>query len=235
MHIILVHGAGGTPTTWDDVLPFLRARELQFTAVTNPMASLETDVANTTAAIDAAGGPVLLVGHSYGGAVISNAGRHPAVRGLVYVAAFAPDQGESVNGIVESYPPAQVSKYMRRGPNGEWWTDRGGDFWDEIAWDVPIERREALVSETRQSENAIFSQPTGEPAWRTLPSWYLVASDDRTLRTDIQRDMAARAGATTVDVLASHFVPQVAPLAVAGFIDLAATTIRAGAHRTRAA
>ena len=132
MHVVLVHGVGGTPTTWSEVVPLLTAAGRDVTAVTNPLRSLTGDVAHTTAAVDALGGPVLLVGHSYGGAVITNAGRSPRVTGLVYVAAFAPDEGETVNEIVERYPPAEVSQYMRRGPNGEWaseHTDRvlGGD------------------------------------------------------------------------------------------------------------
>lgn len=219
MHLVLVHGAGGTPSTWSAVVPVLEARGHRFTLVSNPLISLETDVANTLSVIDSIGEPVLLVGHSYGGAVITNAGNHPAVVGLLYIAAFAPDEGESVTDIVSRYEPAAVNKYMVRGENGEWSTGRGGDFWNEIGWDVPEEHRQSLISETRKSENAIFDQPSGPAAWKSKPTWYLVASEDRTLRTDTQRDMAARAGAETSEVVTSHFTPRVAPVAIVDLIE----------------
>ncbi|MEV6344187.1 alpha/beta hydrolase [Actinoplanes sp. NPDC051851] len=223
MHIVLVHGAGGTPTTWSELVPLLGDRP--HTLVTNPMTSLDDDVAHTLSVVEAVGGPVLLVGHSYGGAVITNVGRSAAVKGLVYVAAFAPDEGETVNGIVERYPPAEVSKYMRRGPNGEWKSEHTEEYWNEIGWDVPVEQRAVWDTEARQSDNRIFSQPTGVPAWRTTPMWYLVAAEDKTLPTVIQRDMAARAGAVTSEVGGSHFTPRVHPDAVLGVIDQALATL----------
>jgi pimeloyl-ACP methyl ester carboxylesterase len=116
MHLVLVHGAGGTPGTWLNLAPVLRADGFDVTLVTNSMESLRGDIANTTAAVDAADGPVLLVGHSYGGAVITGAGDHERVTGLVYLAAFGPDEGETVNGIVERYDPAPISGYMTAGP-----------------------------------------------------------------------------------------------------------------------
>jgi pimeloyl-ACP methyl ester carboxylesterase len=221
MHIVLVHGAGGTPATWSEVLPLLAAAGRPVTAVTNPLRSLSGDVAHTSSIVDGIGGPVLLVGHSYGGAVITNVGRSPRVRGLVYVAAFAPDEGETVNGIVERYPPAEVSKYMRRGPNGEWQSEHTEEYWNEIGWDVRPDQRPVWDAESRRSENAIFTEPTGVPAWHGLPSWYLVAADDRTLRPEIQRDMAARMGADTVEVPGSHFTPRVRPELVVALIERA--------------
>ena len=221
MHIVLVHGAGGTPTTWSEVTPLLAAAGHPHTLVTNPMTSLHDDVAHTRTVVESVGGPVLLVGHSYGGAVITNVGRADAVRGLVYVAAFAPDEGETVNQIVERYPDAEVSKYMRRGPDGEWSSEHTERYWDEIGWDVPVAQRAVWDAESRRSENAIFTEPTGVPAWRTKPAWYLVAADDRTLRPEIQRDMAARAGATTSEVPGSHFTPRVRPAEVVKLITQA--------------
>jgi pimeloyl-ACP methyl ester carboxylesterase len=219
MKMVLVHGAGGTPTTWSEVAPRLVAAGHEVTAVTNPMRSLDGDVAHTCAAVDAMDGPVLLVGHSYGGAVITNVGRHPAVVGLVYIAAFGPDEGETVNQIVERYPPAEVSKYMRRGPNGEWKSEHTEEYWAEIGWDLTEAQRETFHTGARASENAIFTQPTGRPAWRKLPSWYLVAAQDRTLRPEIQWDMAARMGATATDVPGSHFTPLVRPAEVVALIE----------------
>jgi pimeloyl-ACP methyl ester carboxylesterase len=222
VRIVLVHGAGGTPATWDAVAPLLRERGHPVTAATLPMESLEGDVAHTMAAVD---GPVLLVGHSYGGAVITNVGRHPRVRGLVYVAAFAPDEGETVQQIVERYEPAPVSKHMRRGPNGEWRSERTDAYWAEIGWDLTAEQRAALGSENRQADKRIFEQPTGVPAWRTLPSWYLVADQDATLLPQIQRDMAARAGSETETAPGSHFTPLVHPERVVALVEQALAAV----------
>lgn len=219
MHIVLVHGAGGTPTTWSEVVPLLAGHP--YTLVTNPMTGLADDVAHTLGVVRRAGGPVLLVGHSYGGAVITEAGRDAAVRGLVYVAAFAPAEGETVNQIVERYEPAEVSRYMRRGPDGEWFSEHIDDYWAEIGWDVPLDQRAVWDGESRPSAAAIFTEAAGDPAWRTKPSWYLVAAEDRTLRPEIQRDMAARAGMVTTEVPGSHFTPRVRPAAVAELITRA--------------
>lgn len=223
MHIVLVHGAGGTPTTWSELVPLLAGRA--HTLVTNPMTSLTDDVGHTLGVVRAIGGPVLLVGHSYGGAVITNVGRCDLVKGLVYVAAFAPDEGESVSGIVERYPPAEVAKYMRRGPNGEWASEHTEQYWAEIGWDVPADQRSIWDAESRPSDNRIFSEPTGVPAWRGKPTWYLIAAQDRTLPTPIQRDMAARAGAITSEVPGSHFTPRVRPADVLRVIDQALDTL----------
>ncbi|MEW1642434.1 alpha/beta hydrolase [Streptomyces sp. NPDC091219] len=225
MDIVLVHGAGGRPTTWTEVEPLLAARGHRTVAVTNPLTSLEEDVAHTTSVIEEMGGPVLLAGHSYGGAVITNAGRHSAVRGLVYIAAFAPEKGETVNGIVERYEPAEISAFMRRGPNGEWKSEPGDRFWAEIGPDLSPEHRAVVEAEGRKAEDAIFRQPTGEPAWRTLPSWYLVADDDRTLRPQAQRDMAARCGARTEHVPGSHYTTLVHARRVADLVHAAATAV----------
>ncbi|MEV7425767.1 MULTISPECIES: alpha/beta hydrolase [unclassified Streptomyces] len=225
MNIVLVHGAGGRPTTWTEVEPLLAARGHRTVAVTNPLTSLEEDLAHTTAAIDETEGPVLLVGHSYGGAVITNAGRHRAVRGLVFIAAFGPEEGETVNGIVERYEPAEISAFMRRGPNGEWKSEPGEEFWAEIGPDLSPGHRAAVEAEGRQADNRVFTQPTGKPAWRTLPSWYLVADDDRTLRPEAQRDMALRMGAVTEHVPGSHYTTLVHPRRVADLIHTAAAAV----------
>ncbi|AXG76414.1 alpha/beta hydrolase [Streptomyces paludis] len=225
MNIVLVHGAGGRPTTWTEVEPLLAARGHRTVAVTNPLTSLAEDVAHTTAAIEETEGPVLLVGHSYGGAVITNAGQHPSVRGLVFVAAFGPEEGETVNGIVERYEPAEISAFMRRGPNGEWKSEASEEFWAEIGPDLSPAHRAVVEAEGRQADNRIFTQPTGKPAWRTLPSWYLVADDDRTLRPDAQRDMAARMGAVTEHVPGSHYTTLVHPRRVADLVHTAATAV----------
>ena len=221
LNVVLVHGAGGTPVTWTEVAPALRAAGHHVVPVTNPMTSLEDDVAHTAAAVRELRAPVVLVGHSYGGAVVTNAGREPGVKALVYIAAFAPDEGETVNGIVERYPPAEVAKFMRRGPDGEWSSEHTEEYYAEIAWDQAPEQRAAWDGESREVSNLIYTQPTGTPAWRTLPSWYLIAADDKTLRPEIQWDMAARAGMTIEEIEGSHFTPRVHPAAVAALIEKA--------------
>ncbi len=139
MHVILVHGAGGSERTWSLVAPLLAERGISYAVADNPSQSLSEDVESVRTLIDAAPAPVLLVGHSYGGAVITNAGRHAAVRGLVYVAAFAPAEGESVQKIVNSYPAALVNSFMTRGPRGEWIPDGRPEARAELAWDIPDE------------------------------------------------------------------------------------------------
>lgn len=220
-----MHGAGGRPTTWSAVTPLLAAQGHDVVTVSNPMTSLEDDVANTLAAVEATSGPVLLAGHSYGGAVITNAGRHPRIRGLVYIAAFAPDEGESVTEIVERYEPAEISKYMRRGADGDWKSEPDSAFWAEIGWDLSPEQRAIVEAEGRAAEDLIFKQATGVPAWRTLPSWYLLAEQDRTLRPEIQADMAERMGATLERVPGSHYTTLVHAERVAGMITTAAAAV----------
>ncbi|SHL06898.1 Pimeloyl-ACP methyl ester carboxylesterase [Pseudonocardia thermophila] len=228
--IVFVHGMGGTASTWALVEPLLKERGHATVCVTNPLTTLSADVAATTRAIDELPeGPVLLVGHSYGGAVITNAGRDPRVAGLVYVAAFAPAEGESVNQIVERYPPAEAAKYMLRGPNGEWRSDGSAAYWAEVAFDLPEHMRDTIADERRDSANAIFTEPTGEPAWATRPTWYVVAESDKTLRPDTQRDMARRTGGAVYTFPGSHYTPWTQPVQVAGVVAAAADAVAAGA------
>jgi pimeloyl-ACP methyl ester carboxylesterase len=226
--VLLVHGAGGTPSTWSAVEPLLNQRGHRTLRVVNPLTSLADDIACTIRALDQlgqAGHPVLAVGHSYGGAVITNVGRDPRVAGLVYVAAFAPEENESVQQIVSRYPPAEVSKFMRRGPNGEWKSVRDDAYWAEIGWDLAPAQRAEVMSEHRESADAIFAQATGEPAWQQRPSWYIVAADDKTLPPAIQRDMAARAGAVTSVLPGSHYTPWTHPQEVAAVVLEAAARV----------
>jgi pimeloyl-ACP methyl ester carboxylesterase len=110
---------------------------------------------------------------------------------------------------------------MRRGPDGEWSSEHTEEYYAEIAWDLAPEQRAAWDGESREVSNLIYTQPTRTPAWRTVPSWYLVAADDKTLRPEIQRDMSARAGMTVEEIEGSHFTPRVHPAAVAAFIEKA--------------
>lgn len=219
MHVILVHGAGGSATSWSLVSPLLTERGIAHSVADTPSQSLSDDVDTITGLIDAAEDAVLLVGHSYGGAVITNAGRHESVRGLVYVAAFAPDEGESVQGIVNSYPAALVNSFMVRGPGGEWIPDGRPEAREALAWDVPDEIWDRRQDDHRVSADAIFTGRTASPAWQHLPAWYLLATEDRHIRVEAQRDMAERAGATISEVGTSHAVPHAAPARVVGVIE----------------
>ena len=221
MHVILVHGAGGSDRTWLYVLPNLAERGISATAVDNPSQSLRADTETVRALIDSVDDDVLLVGHSYGGAVITNAGTHERVRGLVYIAAFAPDEGESVQRIVNSYPAAEVSSFMTRGEDGAWIPDGRPEARAALAWDVPDEIWDARADDNRVSADAIFTETTHDPAWAGLPAWYLVATNDKHIRIEAQRAMAARARAVVSEVGTSHAVPHAAPDAVVATIESA--------------
>lgn len=221
MHVILVHGMGGSPASWSSVAPMLEARGIAHSVADNLSQSLHDDAAGVRALIDAADDDVLLVGHSYGGAVISNAGTHPRVRGLVYVAAFAPDAGQTVNELVESYPPAPVSAFFTRGPDGEWIPDDSPAARAALAWDVPDEIWARRHDDRRVSSDEIFRTVTPDPAWRLQPTWYIVATRDQHIPVESQRDMAARMDAAITEVSTSHAVPHVAPDTVVDVIESA--------------
>lgn len=223
MSIILVHGMGADDRTWELVRPPLVASGHDVVSVTNPLRTLSGDIAETKRAIDSATPPVVLAGHSYGGAVITNAGNHESVAALVYVAAFAPDAGETVQGIVSDFPRARGSSYMKRGPAGEWMHDlTRGEFWPEVAWDLTPAQRESVMRETRWTADCVFTEPSGPPAWARLPSTYVLAEDDATLPSEIQERMAVRMGAEVVRLSGSHYVTRVHAARVAEIIDRAA-------------
>jgi pimeloyl-ACP methyl ester carboxylesterase len=219
MSVVLVHGMGGSERTWEQVAPLLEASGHPVVSVRNALESLSGDVASTIRAIESLEPPVVLAGHSYGGAVITNAGNHEAVVALVYVAAFAPAEGETVQGIVNRFPMAAGSAYMERGAAGEWITDLASPgYWSEIAWDLTPEQRESVLAETRWTADRVFTEPSGMPAWRRLPTHYVVATEDRTLPPEIQELFAARMGAEVTRLPGSHYTPRVHAARVAAVI-----------------
>ncbi|WP_119696324.1 alpha/beta fold hydrolase [Microbacterium halotolerans] len=225
MHIILVHGMGGSDYDWSAVAPLLEASGHLVAVADNPSQSLDDDVAAVRALVDAADGDVLLVGHSYGGAVITDAGRHERVRGVVYIAAFAPAEGETVNGIVTGYEPAEVSRFMTRGPDGEWSSVESEEARMALSWDVPEQVMLARRERRRASADGIFTRPAGEPAWATKPAWYMIATLDKHLRPEAQRDMATRAHATVEEIATSHSIPLAAPERVSSFVSSAVAAL----------
>lgn len=224
-HVVLVHGANGSPSTWSSVTPLLDAYGLRWTLADLAMTSLRADEAAVRAIVDAVDGPVLLVGHSYGGAVITNAGTHERVVGLVYAAAFAPDAGETVSGIVGAHEPALVSRYMRRGPDGEWIAQDDDEARRALAWDVPEDVFRTARAEGRITADAAFQQPTGQPAWASRPSWYVLATSDRHILPEIQRAFVTRMGADVTEVGTSHAVAHAAPEQVAAVVRRAAAAV----------
>ncbi|BBZ34638.1 alpha/beta hydrolase [Mycolicibacterium confluentis] len=201
--MVLVHGAFVDGSTWRAVYDLLTRDGYHVAVVQNPNLSLQGDVAATRLVIDAQDGPVVLVGHSHGGAVITEAGTHPKVVALVYVAAFAPDTGESVTTLYGD--PNAAESPLVSAPGGFLFQDRDG-FHSSFGADLPAADAAFLADAQVPFAAKAMGDPVTEPAWRTKPSWYLVATEDRMIPASAQRAMAKRAGATTVEVAAGHAV-----------------------------
>lgn len=200
INIVLVHGAWSDGSGWAKVIPILQAEGHTVVAVQNQMTSLSDDAANTRAVIDAMQGPTVVAGHSYGGAVVTSAASGANnVKGLVFVAAFAPDEGETLGG----FPPGAGSKFLAPGPSGLLYVDRA-HFPSCFAGDVEGAEAQMLASVQRPVAPAIFADKMGSPAWKSVKSWYQVSEDDQMIPPDTERMMAARAKATTISLKSSH-------------------------------
>jgi len=220
-NIVLVHGGFVDGSGWASVYRGLRKTGYTVTIVQNPTTSLTDDVAAVKLAIAQHSGPVILVGHSYGGVVISEAGTDPKVKGLVYIAAFAPDRGESVQSLIANPPPGAPVPPIMPPQNGFLFLDRA-KFADSFAADVAPEEAAFMAdSQVPWGVNALAGAVT-EPAWKSRPSWYLVATDDRMIPPPAQHQMAKRAGATVAETQGSHAVYVSQPQAVVRLIEQAA-------------
>jgi len=220
-NIVLVHGGFVDGSGWQRVYNTLKKDGYTVTIVQNPTISLADDVAVTKRAIAAQNGPVILVGHSYGGAVITEAGNDPKVAGLVYIAAFALDKGESVSSLIKDPPPGAPVPPLLPPVDGFLLLDKA-KFPSSFAGDVSPEEAEFMAdSQVPWGLNALGGT-ISEAAWKAKPSWYLLTTEDRMLPPDAQRLMSKRAGATVVEVKASHAVYVSQPQAVAHFIEKAA-------------
>ncbi|MFJ7077491.1 alpha/beta hydrolase [Streptomyces sp. NPDC098781] len=220
-NVVLVHGGFVDGSGWKGVYDHLKADGLNVTVVQNPTLSLAGDVAATRMVLDAQDGPTVLVGHSYGGAVISEAGNHEKVAALVYIAAFAPDKDESVNTLIADPPPGAPVPPILPPVEGFLFLDRE-KFADSFAGDLPAaEARFLADSQVPWGVDALGGTVT-EPAWRSRPSHYLVATDDRMIPPPAQRAMAERAGATVTETAGSHAVYVSKPGEVAALIKRAA-------------
>ena len=220
-NVVLVHGGFVDGSGWRAVYDLLAAKGFKIGVVQNPTLSLEGDAAATRSVIDAQEGSVVLVGHSYGGAVITEAGRHDKVAALVYVAAFAPDTGESVSTLIADPPPGAPVPPILPPRDGFLLLDPA-KFADAFAADLPAAEAAFMAASQVPWGVAALDGEVCEPAWRTTPSWYLVATDDRMIPPAAQRAMAERAGAVVTEVRGSHAVYLSQPAAVAALIEQAA-------------
>jgi len=220
-HVVLVHGGFVDGSGWRGVYHRLTKEGHTVTVVQNPTISLEGDVATTKQALDAHDGPAILVGHSYGGAVITEAGNHPAVKALVYIAAFAPDKGESVSTLIADPPPGAPVPPILPPRDGFLFLDRD-KFAASFAGDVPDDESAFMADSQVPWGVDALSGAVSCPAWRAKPSWYLVTTDDRMIPPPAQRAMCERIGATAVEVAASHAVYLSQCGAVAALISVAA-------------
>jgi pimeloyl-ACP methyl ester carboxylesterase len=223
-NVVLVHGAWADGSSWNKIIPLLEAKGLHVVAVQLPLTSLDSDVDTVKRALALQDGPVVLVGHSYGGAVISAAGNDDKVAGLVFVSAFAPDEGESVFSISQPYPPAPIGKELRPDQQGFLSvTPRG--IMEDFAQDLSEHEKKLLVA--TQGPTSIFCFSTNlsvSAAWKTKPDWFVVAADDRVIPPDLERAEAIAMRATTITLDSSHVAMLSHPREVADLIEQAAAT-----------
>ncbi|MGW6875895.1 alpha/beta fold hydrolase [Streptomyces xanthophaeus] len=216
-NVVLVHGGFVDGSGWQGVYEALKADGYNVAVVQNPTLSLEGDVAATRQVIDRQPGPVTLVGHSYGGVVITEAGSHPKVTSLVYIAAFAPDKDESVSTLIADPPPGAPVPPILPPDQGFLFLDRD-KFADSFAGDLPRAQAEFMADSQVPWGVGALDGTVSQPAWRTKPSWYLIATEDRMIPPPAQHGMSERIGAQTVEVAASHSVYVSQPDAVADLI-----------------
>ena len=220
-NVVLVHGAFADGSGWEAVAKILEKDGYTVSVAQPPETSYADDQKYTKAAIDAMGGPVVLVGHSYGGSIISEAGNNPNVAALVYIAAFALDDGDSCASIEQAMP--QASKAFKADSNGNWWIEQA-HFSADFAADIPpAEAHYMAISQVPISTDS-FTHKVTRPAWKTKPTWYMVATADRSINPDQERMMAKRAKAKTVEVNASHVAYMSHPKETAKLIEEAATS-----------
>ena len=223
--IVLVHGGFVDGSGWQSVYKILTKDGYSVSIVQNPTATLEDDVAVTRRVIASQKGPVILVGHSYGGAVITEAGNDPKVVGLVYITAFAPDKGESVSTLIKDPPPGAPVPPILPPQEGYLFLDKA-KFPAAFAADVDPKTASFMADSQVPWGVGALGGTISEPAWKTKPSWYLVATDDKMIPPPAQRLMAQRAGATVVEAKGSHAIYVSKPEAVAALIEKAAKGVK---------
>ena len=224
--VVLVHGGFVDGSGWEDVYRILKEDGYDVGVVQNPTISLADDVATTRRVVAAQRSPVILVGHSYGGVVITQAGNDPKVVGLVYIAAFAPDRGESVAALIKDPPPGAPVPPILPPQDGYLFLDRN-KFAASFAADVPRAKAEFMADSQVPWGLEALNGTVTEAAWRNKPSWYLIATDDKMIPPAAQELMSKRAGSTVAQTSGSHAVYVSQPQAVAALIEKAATAVKA--------
>ena len=233
--VVLVHGGWADSSGWNQEITSLQARGLAVLAAANPLRGLESDADYVRSVLKTIDGPIVLVGHSYGGAVITNAAVGVEnVKALVYIAAFAPDKGESLAQLVTMNPGTQIvpealTERAYRIPSGGTGTDlylKKSVFHETFAADLPLEITDQMQATQRPFSAEAFGSASGDPAWKTIPSWYMVARQDHAIPPATERFMAGRAKATTVEVDASHVPMMSQPEATTRLILEAVGSIR---------
>jgi len=223
--IILVHGFWGGAAHWAKVIPLLAAKGYELHAVENPLTSLADDAERTRKMIAQVDGPVLLVGHSYGGAVITEAGNQPNVVGLVYIAAFAPDAGESLFDVANAAPPPPGAANVAPDSDGFVWI-KPDKFGESFCQDLSVDEQLIMAVTQKAPFGGTFANTITAPAWKAKPSFYQISSEDRMIHPDNQRRMSARMGARKIITLdAGHASLASRPVDIAALIDEAATSL----------
>ena len=226
-NIVLVHGAWADGSSWNGVIERLQAAGYHVTAPQFPLTALADDVARLRQVLDFQDGPVIVAGHSYGGQIMTALGADaPGVAGLVYIAAFGLDEGESLGALLSQGPPTPALAHLVTDQQGFGWLPED-DFVNHFAGDVDPVRARVMFAVQQPLAMSAFGDVMGVPAWKTLPSWYLVAADDEALPPDAERRFAARMGAATVEIPSSHVAMVSHPGEVAQLIETAAEAVPA--------
>ena len=226
-NIVLVHGAWAEGSCWSGVIERLQADGYHVTAPQFPLTALADDVARLRQVLELQDGPAVIAGHSYGGQVMTALGAAaPNAAGLVYIAAFGLDQGESLGGLLSQGPVTPALAHLFTDKHGFGWLPED-DFVTHFAGDVDRVRAQVMYAVQQPLAMSTFEDVMGVPAWKTLPSWYLVATDDQALPPDAERAFAGRMGATTVEIPSSHVAMVSHPGDVAQLIETAAEAVLA--------
>jgi len=215
-NVVLVHGLFADGSSWSEVIPLLQAKGLNVTSVQNPLTTLEEAVAACRKVLDRQDGPTVLAAHSFSGMIATEAGMHPNVSALVYVAARAPDSGEDYTALAARFPaPPASSGIINDGDEGRLAEDA---FLRDFAGDLPTARARVLYAVQQPFKRALLAGRTTQAAWRSKPSFYAVSTEDRTINPDLQRYMAKRMAARTIEIRSSHVSLISHPRKVAGLI-----------------
>jgi pimeloyl-ACP methyl ester carboxylesterase len=230
-NIVLVHGAWADGSCWSSVIERLQAEGFQVRAPQFPLSSLDDDVARLRQVLEFQEGPTIVVGHSYGGQVITALGADaPNAVALVYIAAFALDEGESLGALLSQGPVTPALAHLFTDSRGFAWLSED-DFVNHFAGDVDPTHARVMYAVQQALASSAFTDIIAAPAWRSLPSWYLVAQNDEALPPDAERMFASRMGATTVEIPASHVAMVSHPAEVADLVEKAASSVGAAAAR----